>query len=278
MTVFQAFFQGVIQGLTEFLPVSSSGHLSVAAHFFGIEGAGTAFSVFLHLGTLAAVIFAFFPRVKELFFEFFRMIADIFTGKFSWKNASPTRKMLLMMILSLVPLLFVYPFKDAVSSLSEDGDVVVEGFCFIYTALLLLLAQYTAKRTEEPANEVGPGRALYIGFMQAIALLPGVSRSGSTIGAGMISGVDRRFMVEYSFILSIPVIVAAGISETKDAFVNGINVGVFPLIVGIATAAVVGWLAIKMLSWMINNDKLWVFSIYLFLLGGFCIVSGMGGY
>ena len=162
MTVFQAFFQGMIQGLTEFLPVSSSGHLSVAAHFMGIEGSGTAFSVFLHLGTLAAVVVAFFPRIKELFFEFFRMIADIFRGRFSWKNASATRRMLLMMMLSLVPLLFVYPFKDAVSSLSEDEDIVVEGLCFIYTGLLLLMANYTAKRTEEPVSEVGPGRAIYI--------------------------------------------------------------------------------------------------------------------
>jgi len=277
MTVFQAFIQGMIQGLTEFLPVSSSGHLSLSAHFLGIEGSGAAFSVFLHLGTLAAVIVAFFPRVKELFFEFFRMIADIFTGKFSWKNASPTRKMLLMMILSLVPLLFVYPIKDAVASLSEDEDIVVEGFCFIYTAILLLMAHYTAKRTEEPVGEVGPGRALYIGFMQAIALLPGVSRSGSTIGAGLISGVDRKFMIDYSFILSIPVIFAAGVSEAKDAFTEGFGVGAFPLIVGIITAAVVGFFAIKVLSWMVKNDKLWIFSIYLFLLGGFTVVAGMMG-
>ena len=277
MTVFQAFFQGVIQGLTEFLPVSSSGHLSVAAHFLGIKGAGTAFSVFLHLGTLAAVLVAFFPRVKELFFEFFRMIADIFRGRFSYKNCSPTRKMLLMMILSLLPLLFVYPIKDAVSALGEDEDVVVEGVCFLYTAILLLMAHYTAKRTAEPLGEVGPGRALYIGVMQAVALLPGVSRSGSTIGAGLISGVDRRFMTEYSFILSIPVILAAGVSEAKDAFTEGFGVGAFPLIVGVLTSAVVGFFAIKMLSWMIKNDKLWIFSIYLFLLGGFTVVAGMCG-
>lgn len=277
MTVFQAFLQGIIQGLTEFLPVSSSGHLSLSAHFLGIEGAGAAFSVFLHLGTLAAVIVAFFPRVKELFFEFFRMIADIFKGRFSWKNASSTRRMLLMMILSLVPLLFVYPFKDAVESLSEDEDIVVEGLCFIYTAILLLMAHYTAKRTEEPVSEVGPGRAIYIGFMQAIALLPGVSRSGSTIGAGLISGVDRRYMVDYSFILSIPVIFAAGVSEAKDAFTEGFGVGAFPLIVGIITAAAVGFFAIKTLSWMVKNDKLWIFSIYLFLLGGFTVIAGMMG-
>ncbi|MBO4933678.1 MAG: undecaprenyl-diphosphate phosphatase [Clostridia bacterium] len=277
MTVFQAFFQGVIQGLTEFLPVSSSGHLSVAAHFFGIEGAGTAFSVFLHLGTLAAVVLAFFPRVKELFFEFFRMIADIFRGRFSFKNCGQTRRMLLMMILSLAPLLCVYPIKDTISALGEDEDVVVEGICFIYTAILLLLASYTAKRTAEPLAEVTPGRAVYIGFMQAIALLPGVSRSGSTVGAGLISGVDRGYMVDYSFILSIPVIFAAGVSETKDAFAEGLGVGVFPLIVGVVTAAAVGFFAIKALSWMVKNDKLWIFSIYLFLLGGFTVVAGMSG-
>ena len=277
MTVFQAFFQGVIQGLTEFLPVSSSGHLSVAAHFMRTEEAGTAFSVFLHLGTLAAVIFAFFPRVKELFLEFCRMTADIFRGRFSFKSCSPVRKMLLMLILSLVPMLFIYPIKDTVSALAEDEDIVVEGVCFIYTAVLLLLAGYTAGRTAEPLREVTPGRAVYIGFMQAIAVLPGVSRSGSTIGAGLISGVDREFMIDYSFILSIPVIFAAGVSEAKDAFTEGLGIGVFPLIVGVVTAAVVGFFAIKALSWMIKNDKLWIFSIYLFLLGGFTVAAGICG-
>ena len=277
MNVFQAFIQGLIQGLTEFLPVSSSGHLSLFRHFTGTETDGNAFSVFLHLGTLAAVIIAFFPRIRELFIEFFRMIADIFRGKFSWKNASPTRRMLLMMMLSLVPLIFVYPIKDSISSLAEDEDIVVEGFCFIYTAVLLLLASYTAKRTEEPLREVNPGRAIYIGLMQTIALFPGVSRSGSTIGAGMISGVDREFMVEYSFIMSIPVIVAAGISEAGGAFKDGFGVGAFPLIVGVLTAAAVGWFAIKCLSWLIKNDKLWIFSIYLFLLGGFSVFAGIAG-
>ena len=277
MTVFQAFFQGVIQGLTEFLPVRSSGHPSFAAHFFGIEGAGTAFSVFLHLGTLAAVVFAFFPRIKELFLEFFRMLADIFRGRFSFKNCGPTRRMLLMMILALVPMLFVYPIKDTVSALAEDDDVVVEGVCFIYTAVLLLLAEFTAKRTAEPLAEATPGRAVYIGFMQAIAVLPGVSRSGSTVGAGLISGIDRGYMIDFSFIMSIPVILAAGVSEAKDAFTEGVGVGAFPLIVGVVTAAVVGFFAIKALSWMVKNDKLWIFSVYLFLLGGFTVAAGICG-
>lgn len=277
MSVLEALIQGIIQGLTEFFPVSSSGHLSLMRHFMGVGEGGNAFSVFLHLGTLAAVVAAFWPRIKELFFEFFRMIADIFRGRFSWKNASPARRMLIMMILSLVPLLFAYPFKDAIGALAEDDDIVVEGLCFIYTAILLLMAHYTVKRTEEPVGEVGPGRAIYIGLMQTIALLPGVSRSGSTIGAGLISGVDRDYMVEYSFILSIPVIVAAGISEAGGAFSEGFGVGAFPLIVGVLTAAAVGWFAIKVLTRVIKSNKLWIFSIYLFLLGGFSVVAGMMG-
>ena len=277
MNAAEALIQGILQGLTEFLPVSSSGHISLIRHFMGITEGGMLFSVMLHIATLVSVLVAFFPRIRELFFEFFRMIRDIFTGKFSYKNANPVRKMLLMMIISLVPLWAVYPFTDYISSLAEDADIIVEGVCFIYTAVLMLIADRSARRTTEPLKQAGPGRALFIGCLQAIAVFPGISRSGSTIGAGLISGVDREYMTEYSFILSMPVILAAGITETGDAIKEGVTIGVLPLAVGMISAAVVGFAAIKLLSMMIKNNKLWIFSVYLFLIGGFSVVSGICG-
>ncbi len=276
MSVFQAFIQGIIQGLTEFLPVSSSGHLSVAQHLMRIEEGGMFFSVLLHLGTLVAVFVAFYSKIKEIIVELFRMISDIFRGRFKLSECSPVRRMILMFILSLIPLLCFYPFKDAFNSVAEDSDIIFEGVCFLYTAAYLFVADRAMRRPAK-VREVTPGRALFIGAMQGVALLPGVSRSGSTIGAGLISGVERETMVSYSFILGIPVILASGLAEGLDAIKEGIVFDFWPMAVGFVTAMIVGWLAIKMLSWMIKNDKLWIFSVYLCAIGSFSIVAGICG-
>ena len=276
MSIFQAFIQGVIQGLTEFLPVSSSGHLSVAQHFMRIEEGGMFFSVLLHLGTLVAVFVAFYSVIKEIVVEIFKMIGDIFTGKFKVSEYSPVRRMILMFIISLIPLLCFFPFKDAFNAVAEDSDIIFEGVCFLYTAAYLFIADRVMRRPAK-VREVTPGRALFIGAMQGVALLPGVSRSGSTIGAGLMTGVERETMVSYSFILGIPVILASGLTEGIDAVKEGISFDFLPMAVGFVTAMVVGWLAIKMLSWMVKNDKLWIFSVYLCAIGGFSIIAGACG-
>ncbi len=276
MNVFQAFIQGVIQGLTEFLPVSSSGHLSVAQHFMHIENGGVFFSVLLHLGTLVAVFMAFFPQIKEIVIELFRMIGDVFRGKFRLSECSYVRRMVLMFIISLLPLLLLFPFKDYFNAVAEDSDIIFEGVCFLYMAVYLFISDKVMRRPAR-VNEVTPGRALFIGVMQGVALLPGVSRSGSTIGAGLLTGVDKQTMVSYSFILGIPVILASGVTESIDAVKEGISVELFPTIVGFLTAMTVGWLAIKLLSWLVKNDKLWIFSVYLCFIGSFSVIGGICG-
>ena len=132
MTIFDAILQGIIQGLTEFLPVSSSGHLSLVQHFTGQGGeVGGSFSIMLHFGTLVAVMIAFWPTIRDLILEAFRMIGDLFRGKLRFKTDNPRRRMIWMLLLALVPLFAVLPLKDFYSSLAEDDSIIAEGICFL---------------------------------------------------------------------------------------------------------------------------------------------------
>ena len=132
MTILESILQAIIQGFTEFLPVSSSGHLSLFQHFFGLNGEGALLMpIVLHLGTLLAVFIAFYKTIGALIVEFISMIKDIFTGKFKWKTMNQNRRMIMMIIISILPLFIFYIFKDLFPSLSEDTDIIVEGFAFL---------------------------------------------------------------------------------------------------------------------------------------------------
>ena len=171
--------QGIIQGLTEFLPVSSSGHLSVAQHFMNIGENTLITSVVLHLGTLLAVFIAFFPTILGMIKEFFLTIKDIFTGKFSWKNMNANRRMMFMVIISTAMLVPVYFFKDFFTGFEGDNDIIFEGFAFIFTAILLFMSDKCIKGNKT-GDKMKVADAVAIGAMQCVALFPGVSRSGST--------------------------------------------------------------------------------------------------
>ena len=181
MSIFEALIQGIVQGLSEFLPISSSGHLSLLQYFFGISGeAAASYSILLHFGTLVAVFAAFYKTIWALILEFFKMVKDIFTRKFSIKNASPERRMVLLLIVSEVPLLFFYFLSDFYTELSADNDIVVEGLCFLLTSVLLFISDRVVKG-KKTAADMSFKDALVIGTVQGIAPLPGLSRSGSTI-------------------------------------------------------------------------------------------------
>ena len=206
MNIFEAIMQGIIQGLTEFLPVSSSGHLSLYQHFTGNSGEGALlFSAVLHLGTLVAVFTAFRKTIWELIKELGFMIKDIFTGKFKWKEMNPPRRAIIMMIISLLMLIPFYIFKDFFEGVSEDSDIIVEGICFLYTATILFLSDRCVKGNKK-FGDITVKNAVTVGAFQGVALLPGVSRSGSTISGGLFCGFERETAVQYSFILGIPAI------------------------------------------------------------------------
>lgn len=281
MTIIESIIQGIIQGATEFLPVSSSGHLGLFQHFTGVRGEeAVIYTIALHIGTLAAVFAAFHKKIALLVSEGIKMIGDIFKGKFSWKDMNGQRRMIWMIVISILPLFIFYIFKDFFTSVSADTDIVAEGICFLYTASILTIGDRCSKRSADSGftcGEVKVKDALFIGFLQGVALLPGVSRSGSTISAGLISGMKREDAVEYSFILGIPVIIAGALSEFLDIESSAAaSIEILPLIIGMAVAAVSGYFAIRLIKWLMSSDRFSIFAAYTFILG--IAVTGIGIY
>lgn len=267
MSVFSAIMQAIIQGLTEFLPVSSSGHISLYQHFTGNSGEGALmFSALLHLGTLVAVCAVFYKQIYDLIMEFCQMFKDIFRGEFSIHNASPRRRLLFMYIISTAMLIPFVIFKGVFESFAEDGSILIEGICFLYTAAILFMADRMGKGRKRSFN-VNSKDAATIGFFQGVALLPGVSRSGSTISAGLFCGLTRETAVSYSFILGIPAILGGCILEVKDGIAEKADIGVLPCIIGFLVAMIVGFLAIRLVQMLIRSDKFKIFWMYTGILG-----------
>ena len=270
MSLFDAIVQAILQGLTEFLPVSSSGHLSLYQHFTGNNAEGALmFSAVLHLGTLVAVFFAFRKDIWELIKELGNICKDIVKRRFTFKEMNPQRRMIMMIILSCFCLLPFALFKDWFESVGEDASIFAEGLCFLYTAAILFMSDKCHKGNKK-AGDITVKDSVTVGLFQGVALLPGVSRSGSTISAGLFSGFSRETSVKYSFILGIPVIMLSCIMEVADAASSNVQVGAVNCIVGFIVAAAVGVLAIKAVSWLVKTDKFKVFAFYTFGLG--CVV------
>lgn len=285
MSVFKAIVLGIVQGITEFLPVSSSGHLSLFQHFLGISGEGSLlFSVLLHLGTLIAVFIVFYKTIFELVVDAIALLKDIFTGKFKFKQLTGKKKMLVMFVISCVPLLFLlFPvgndmkLMDYLSQFSEDNSILLEGCCFVFTGVLLLTSTYISVN-KKLNKDINSPQAFIIGIAQAIAAgFPGVSRSGSTISTGMICGVPKSDMVEYSFILGIPAVIVANIVELKDAIEMNAEFEVLPTIVGVIVAAFVGVGCIKLLQWILKKDMWKYFGFYCLTIGFISIICSILG-
>lgn len=279
-----ALFLGIIQGLTEFLPISSSGHMSLFRHFTGMdpEGAGL-FSAMLHIGTLIAVFIVFYKPIYELFCELFLCIKDIFTGKFSFKlkNMSTTRRMLMMFVISCVPLLFLLipvgdgkNLMDVVGVFGSDDSIKAEGLCFMVTGFLLLLGTYVSDKTAR-FKKVSPLSAVVIGIAQFFAAcFPGISRSGSTVSAALCCKISKTNAVRYSFILSLPAVLASGLVEFKDAMESTEIIPVSSLLVGVTASAVVGVLSINLLKMLVKKDRFKYFGYYCLVLGFVVTVIG----
>lgn len=285
MSILKAIILGIVQGITEFLPISSSGHLSLFQHFLGVQGEGSLlFSVLLHLGTLIAVFIVFYKSIFELIVEAFSLIKDIFTGKFKFKELQGKKKMLVMFFFSCVPLLLLLvpvgndmKLMDVLSGFSEDDSILVEGFCFLFTGCLLLTSTYISKK-KDLCKEVSTREAFAIGIAQVFAAgFPGISRSGSTISTGMICGVSKEYMVEYSFILGIPAILVANAVELKDAVETGAQLELMPTIIGVIVAAAVGVACIKLLQWILKKDMWKYFGFYCLVIGVFTIICSVLG-
>ncbi len=284
MNIIKAILLGIVQGITEFLPISSSGHMSLFTHFSGMDPQTSGlFSAMLHIGTLVAILITFYRPIYELFEEFFRIIKDISSKKFNLrlKDMTETRRMFIMFFVSCVPLLILLipigngkNVMDAVGVFSADNSIKAEGICFMLTGFVLLLGAFTSEKTKR-FMKITPVSALLIGVAQFFAAcFPGISRSGSTISTGLMCKVSKKNAVRYSFILSVPAILASGLVEFKDAMESAQVVPVFPLLVGIVTSAVVGVFAIRLLQVIITKNIFKYFGFYCLGLGFVVTIIG----
>lgn len=288
MSLLQAILMGVIQGLTEFLPVSSSGHLAIFKILFGVEtDTGILYDVLLHAGTLAAICLVYYKDIAKMLAEGIGILRDIAvnTGLFFQNKLKEEkqdyrkvinnsyRKLALLIIVSTIPTGIIGVVgQNAVEMASEI--LIVPGICLIATAVLLFIADHT-KEGEKLPKSVTYTNAFGIGIAQGIATLPGLSRSGTTITACLISGFHRSFAVKYSFLMSIPAILGAVVLKLKDfkeIDVTGTQIVYY--IVGMVIAAVVGYICIKTMLLIVRKKKFTGFAIYCLVIGIFSI----GGY
>lgn len=274
MDIVSVIIQAIVQGLTEFLPVSSSGHLSVIQHITGYSGeTALVLSIVLHLGTLVAVFAAFWSTIWGMIKEFFLTVGDIFTGKFSWREMNPTRRMMIMVIIATLILIPVYLVKDFFTARQGDGDIVFEGIAFLFTALLLFLSDRCSGT--KTGGKMKVSDAVTVGLFQCVALFPGVSRSGSTTAAGLFCGLDKNTAVTFAFILGIPAILGGSVLEIGDALHSDMEINWLYLGIGFIVAAAVGFLAIKLVKWLLAKDRFKIFGVYTLLIGTACVVGGL---
>ena len=263
MSLISSILLGLVQGLAEFLPISSSGHLAIAAHFMGQAGIGEPppfFDVLLHLGTLAAVFVAYWQDIREMIAELICGVRDLARGT-TPTPIPPARRLILLIIVGTLPLFVVLPVKDFIEGLGDNiyfvaGALIVTGF--------LLFASDRVKKGRKTEKTATLLDVLLVGVAQAIATCPGISRSGTTITAGCFVGLDRKFAVRYSFLMSNPAILGANILTLKDAIAEKtIIVSDIPVyLVGVAVAAVVGYLCIRLLKMIADKGRFGWFAYY----------------
>lgn len=281
MSFITAVFYGIIQGLTEFLPISSSGHLSVIRHIFGLENLETSyfsFDILLHMATLAAVIIIYWKDVLPLIPAFFTMCAKaakkIFTHKGRKKRfvLTASEKLCLLVIIATLPLVAAVFLKDYVEALSESAKII--GGILILNAAVLFISDILPRGKKE-IIEAKPKNALIVGLCQMCAIVPGLSRSGSTITGGLTQGFTREFAVKFSFILSIPAIIGANVFNIPDLLSTPVaQSDILAYAAGMAAALIAGIAAMKLLIFISKKATFKIFSIYCLIVGILAIIFG----
>ncbi len=271
MTTLSAFLLGILQGITEFLPVSSSGHLVLAQHFLHIKEQALLLDVWLHFGTLLAIFCVLYRPVWRLIDGAIQGIRHLFHHPFEFlkqPEGENTVLLLLVIVASIPTALIGFLFKDLFERLFE-GNLYLLGIAFLFTAFLLFLTKFT--RPGRPSTGIGISvfQALAIGFIQGIAIIPGVSRSGSTIALALLLGVGRQEAGEFSFLIVIPAIAGAMLLETLHGTSTLHNPGfLIPALVGTVAAWGIGIFALKALLRVVNHGTLYRFAYYCLLIGG----------
>ena len=287
MTFIQSVFLGIIQGITEFLPVSSSGHLSILRNLFGIRtDGGLLFDVMVHLGTVIAICVVFRRDVLRMIGETIRMVSDI------WANGSVLihnkkekdarrykkilhnnyRRFVVMVLCATIPTAVIgYAARDLVTLASDS--LLAPGIGLILTAVFLIIADVSENGKKIP-KDISFTNSFLVGIAQGISTLPGLSRSGTTIAACLISGYDKRFAVKYSFIMAIPAILGAACLEIGQVFSSRISLSqFFVYLAGALTAGVVGYFSCRKMLTIVRKKKFRGFAVYCLILGSISIIG-----
>lgn len=277
MTYFMSAILGFVQGVSEFLPISSSGHLTLFQHFFGMPEPDQLFNVLLHFATLLAVCVVYWQDIWEMIVEFFRFFGDMFSREPRRGYPPEARRMVLLIIVGTLPLFLVLPIQDKVEALGSNPVFVA--CALLVTGCILFLSDQMARghKTVRSATLLD---VLLVGIAQGAATVPGLSRSGCTISTGMVRGFDRKFAVRYSFLMSLPAVLGATLLKVLDVMEME---GGFPkenlpkYLLGMGIAAVVGYFSIQLVKLLASKGRFGAFAFYCWGAGAlFLLLNIMG--
>ncbi|MGM9648331.1 MAG: undecaprenyl-diphosphate phosphatase [Eubacteriales bacterium] len=277
MSIWESIFYGIVQGLAEFLPISSSGHLAIFQSVFGAADpdANISFNVLLHLGTLIAVFFVYWRDIIGLICSFFTLCGKLLHRNFKLSTYTENERFVIFILIATLPLIPAALIEGYISALSSY--IIIVGAILLLNAVLLFFSDKMAKGNKT-LGEVKPRNALVVGLCQMLATLPGLSRSGSTITGGLTQGFERPLAVKFSFILSIPAILGACVLKLPDFFQAAATEGSQQMLIylaGALTAALVGVAAMKLLTYISKKSNFRIFSYYCVAAGLFAIVWGI---
>lgn len=276
MSILDAIILGVVQGVAEFLPISSSGHLAILHNLFNMSDLGSNhmfFDVLLHFGTLIAICFMYWGDIKAMFTQTVDMLSGRTVDENGRRRRFPEARLFMLIIVATLPLVLILPVHKYIEALSNS--TVYVGIALILTGCMLLVSDKMAKGTKTEKNMFFTD-ALIIGLCQCVATLPGLSRSGTTITAGIATGHDRSYAVKFSLLMSIPAVLGATLLELIDAFKAGIDASLIPAyLFGMVAAMVSGVLSIGLLKMIARKTRFGGFSYYCWVVGVLTIILSM---
>ena len=273
LDIISAIILGAVQGLSEFLPISSSGHLALIPHLLGVE-TGLAFDTVLHIGTLIAIFSFFWKDIINLIKGFLLSIIDLTEGVDTFKKGLievPEKRFAWLIIVGSIPTAIIgILLKDAIETIFR-GTVFI-GFFLIVTGLILYYSERHSSG-DVTVRDMSFKQSIIIGLCQGLAVLPGISRSGSTIAAGLCLGLEREYAARYSFLLSVPAVLGAGLIQIKD--IASIDASLTVLFAGFVSSVIFGYLAIKLLMKMIKGWSLDIFAYYCWIVGALTLILSL---
>ena len=276
MTFWIAIVLGAVQGVAEFLPISSSGHLSLLQYFFGMPEPDALYNILLHFATLVAVCAVYRQDLAEMITEFIRAVAELLGrgGKKKRGDVPEARRLVLLLVLATLPLFLVLPFDDLVEAMGANPTFV--SLMLLLTGCILFLSdQYGGGKKSGRTATVRD--VLMVGLAQGMATIPGLSRSGTTISAGMALGFERGFAVRFSFLMSLPAVFGATLLKVvKVVGAGGFDAGLLPMyLVGMAVAGVVGYFSIALVKLLADKGKFGKFAYYCWAVGAIALVASL---